>query len=75
MVRPWLSKEEFKDKYGYKESKYQAFVKEVAESEFRDAIVRPSSKEVWIDEEILQDFLIWKSQNRFRVLARLEVSK
>ncbi|MDC7953571.1 hypothetical protein [Liquorilactobacillus mali] len=74
MERAWLSKAEFKEKYGYKETKYQAFVKEILESEYRDAIIRPSNKEVWIDEEILQDFLMWKSQNRFRVLARLEMN-
>lgn len=66
-VRPWLSKEDFMNKYAKSESKYNSRITELREHpDFREAYISPSNKEVWIDEDIYQKFLIWKHENRFK---------
>ena len=66
-VRPWLSKEEFMEKYAKSDSKYNTRITELRDNpDFKKAYISPSHKEVWIDEAIYQDFLIWKSNNKFK---------
>ncbi|WP_179946601.1 hypothetical protein [Listeria sp. ILCC792] len=67
ILRNFLDKETFKEKYKYSESTYQRRINELKNnSEYREAYVNPTSSEVWIIEEIYQQFLIWKSKNKYK---------
>lgn len=71
--RNWLSKKEFVDKYGYSDSTFNRRKEECLETQYRDAFIQPSKYELWIDEDIYQEFLIYKSKNRFK--AKVEATK
>ena len=43
------------------------------ETQYRDAFIQPSKYELWIDEDIYQEFLIYKSKNRFK--AKVEAAR
>ena len=73
MSRNWLSKKEFVDKYGYSDSTLKKKKKECLETQYRDAFIQPSKYELWIDEDIYQEFLIYKSKNRFK--AKVKAAK
>lgn len=67
MIRSLLSKEKFMDKYAQSERTYQRRMEEFKKiPQFKRGFIQPTSSEVWIDEAIYQDFLIWKSENRFK---------
>ena len=73
MSRNWLSKKEFVDKYGYSDSTLNRREEEYLETQYRDAFIQPSKYELWIDEDIYQEFLIYKSKNRFK--AKVEAAR
>lgn len=73
MFRNWLSKKEFVDKYGYSNSTFNRRKEECLKTQYRDAFIQPSKYELWIDEDIYQEFLIYKSKNRFK--AKVEAAK
>lgn len=67
MIRPWLSKEQFMEKYAKSDSTYRTRMTEFKNiPAFKDGFIQPTSSEVWIDEAIYQDYLIWKHRNRFK---------
>lgn len=72
-MRNWLSKEEFLSKYNYSPATFSRRREECLNSPYRKAFIQPSKKELWIDEDIYQEFLIYKSDNRFK--ARKEAAK
>lgn len=73
MSRNWLSKKEFVDKYGYSDSTFNRRKEECLGTQYRDAFIQPSKYELWIDEDIYQEFLIYKSKNRFK--AKVEAAR
>ena len=73
MSRNWLSKKEFVDKYGYSDSTFNRRKEECLETQYRDAFIQPSKYELWIDEDIYKEFLIYKSKNR--VKAKVEAAR
>lgn len=69
MKRHLLIKSEFLAKYHISLSTYQKRMTEMKSMpEFCDGFIQPSSSEVWIDEVIYQNYLVWKSKNRFTKL-------
>ena len=75
MARNWLTKEEFMAKYAKSESTYVRRIEELRKSDYWGAYIHPTSREVWIDEDQYQDFLIWKSTNRFKKLKNLGIDE
>lgn len=73
MSRNWLSKEEFIAKYGYSKCTFNRRREECLKTKYRDAFIQPSKYELWIDEDIYQEFLIYKSKNRFK--AKMEAAR
>ncbi|MGY3766810.1 hypothetical protein ACWOAH_09825 [Vagococcus vulneris] len=66
-VRPWLSKEQFMKKYAKSDSTYAKRTEELRKHPiYSEAYIAPTTQEVWIDESIYQEFLIWKHQNKFK---------
>lgn len=64
-VRPWLSKSDFMKKYAGSDSKYARRMEELrSHPKFSSAYIAPTTQEIWIDEEIYQEFLIWKHENK-----------
>lgn len=63
-----LSKNEFKEKYGYSESTYQRRMSKFkSDANFSKGYIRPMAKEVRIDIIIYQSFLQSQSDNRLRI--------
>ena len=66
-VRPWLNKEDFMKKYAKSDSTYAKRMTELRQNpQFSDGYIAPTAQEVWIDEAIYQDFLIWKHENKHK---------
>lgn len=64
-VRPWLSKEDFMSKYAKSDSKYASRMEALRSNpQFSDAYIAPTDKEIWIDEELYQEFLLWMHKNK-----------
>ncbi len=75
MARNRLNKEQFMEKYAQSKSTYHRRIEELRKSEFWDAYIHPSTQEVWIDEDRYQEFLIWKSANRFKKMKNLGIDE
>ncbi|MGF2189578.1 hypothetical protein ACQUD0_04500 [Vagococcus fluvialis] len=62
-----LYKDDFMEKYRLKPTKYAERMDEVRlHPEFKECYIEVTGKEIWIDEEIYQEFLIWKAQERIK---------
>nr|WP_321316054.1 hypothetical protein [uncultured Ligilactobacillus sp.] len=70
MSRNWLNKQEFMNKYGYEESTFIRRREECLSSPYRKAFIQPTKYELWIDEDIYQEFLIFKSEKRFKAKVK-----
>lgn len=70
MSRNWLNKEQFMSKYDYSESTFIRRKEECLQTQYRKAFIQPSKKELWIDEDIYQEFLIFKSEKRFKAKVK-----
>lgn len=75
MVRNWMTKEEFMEKYAKSESTFNRRMEELRKSDYWEAYIHPTAKEVWIDEDRYQEFLMWKSRNRFKKLKNLGIER
>ncbi len=65
----WLTKDQFMEQYAPSDSTYKRRIDELREhKEFKAAYIQPTNKEVWIVEEIYKSFLLWKSENKYRVV-------
>ncbi|WP_270312569.1 hypothetical protein [Vagococcus fluvialis] len=60
-----LYKDDFMAKYKLKPTKYAERMDEVKlHPEYRDCYIEVTGKEIWIDEGLYQQFLIWKAAER-----------
>lgn len=69
MARTLLSKKEFMEKYELGDTKYSERMEAMRrEPNFEQGYITPTHKEVWIDEDIYQEFLIFLSNKRKKKL-------
>ena len=65
MSNGWKSKEQIKADYGYSESVFNSRMNECFASPYRDAIISDPSKVTTVNEPIFQEFLKWRSKNKW----------
>ena len=64
-MRGYLSKKDFKEKYGYSESRYQRRMKNFKfNPDYPNGYVAPSKNEVWIQPDIFDQFLMNESSRK-----------
>lgn len=62
-----ISKKDFMQKYGYSKSTWQRRMAELKTTPiFNKAYIAVTSQDIWIDEELYQKFMAYKSANRLR---------
>lgn len=65
MSNGWKSKEQIKADYGYSESVFNSRMNECFASPYRDAIISDTSKFSTVIESRFQEFLKWRSKNKW----------
>lgn len=65
MSNGWKSKEQIKADYGYSEPVFNSRMNECLSSPYRDAIVSDTSKFSTVIEPRFQEFLKWRSKNKW----------
>ena len=69
MLKKLLTKEDFMEKYHLKDSKYSDRMQEMrSEPDFEQGYIAPTHREVWIDEVVYQEYLVFLSNKRKKEL-------
>lgn len=64
MANGWKTPEQIQKDYDIEKSAYHNWKTECLASPYRDAIIQPTSKRTYIDENKWQEYIKWKSAKR-----------
>ncbi|CCI82294.1 Predicted protein [Lactobacillus hominis DSM 23910 = CRBIP 24.179] len=64
MANGWKTPDQIQEDYHLSQSAFYTWKTECEESQFKDAIIRPTGKHTYIVEQRWQEFITWRSDER-----------